>query len=439
MTHHSRETPHLTKVEPCIAKNFGYHEPIVTEGAIESGIEKKVLPLNGSTEPYEFIFESEDEFLCMNNLCMYLKCKIERSDGRDIPAFTKKDSRVSVVNNTLHSIWSDIETRVNNVPINPSSAYNIPYKSFLENVLSMEDGESNFLSCSNWAMDSPELGDTNKSANAGFRKREAFIRRGNSYTFDMTGPICADFLRADNYLAPGNRLTLRFNRASSAFTILTDGVEQYDIAILDFYILANYVTLYDNINIIKPTEKQRYAFSYTEVKEYPLSVGVQQWKSSLITSSNLPKQMIFGFVATEAQVGSQKRNPFYFQHFNIKNIAVQVNGMRFPQESLKPDFGKGLFMREYNHLLMNTGKFRVNHGNSISPELFENGLTLFAMDFSPDLCHRFHRHAGKTGSLELDLQWKNALTEGVTIIVFSIYDNVLELEQSGGFPHINTI
>ena len=141
---------------------------------------------------------------------------------------------------------------------------------------------------------------------------------------------------------------------------------------------------------------------------------------------------------TSSSVGEYHKNPFDFQHFGLNRIALKVNAIRVPEEPLQPSFDDKLYMREYVHVLMNTGKWRSEVGNSITPANFARGCTLIPFDLTPDACSSYHTHGGKEGVVELELGWKTALTEQITVFILTCKDQIVTIDPSTmGAPSFN--
>ena len=181
----------------------------------------------------------------------------------------------------------------------------------------------------------------------------------------------------------------------------------------------------------RPDDIQRYLTGYGEVHSYALVTGISRKSIQVYASGVLPKQIVVGMVRTSAFVGNYHANPFDFQSFGLNRIALKVNGVRTPQEPLEPDFEKGHIQREFVHMLMNTGKWRTEVGNSITPLNFAGGVTLFPFDLTPDSCGSFHLHAGKEGVTEVELSWAEPLDEQVTVLIFTCKDQVVTLDPKG--------
>ena len=84
-------------------------------------------------------------------------------------------------------------------------------------------------------------------------------------------------------------------------------------------------------------------------------------------------------------------------------------------------------MREYFHLFVNTGATLPHRGMLISPEDFCKTHTIWVFDLSHDGCNRTHLHKAQSGTLELDIAWKNPLKEAVTLIIYCSYDQLIEV------------
>ena len=61
--------------------------------------------------------------------------------------------------------------------------------------------------------------------------------------------------------------------------------------------------------------------------------------------------------------GNYKKNPFNFQHYNLTQIGISVNGEKAPFKPLKRNFDEKRFATAYSTLFSGTGKL---HGNSRS-------------------------------------------------------------------------
>lgn len=412
---------------PGIAPHFNYHTPIDVEASQVSSFEDTVIPTNGmSCEPYDFVFEPmADYFLDMGSLKMYCRLKVTALDGT---ALALDQADVWPANNLLNTLWSNVTTRVNNVLLHPSGAPHHPYKSIVENLLSVEDSKSSYLSSSLYT-------DGEASMKTAFGK----LCVGS---FDLCGPISVDILRANNHLAPNNKLVLTFTRSKDAFSLIrgTGNQTDYKITIEHLSLHANRIRLHPKIyqQVLGKPGPQIYLTSHTETKLYPLAANINSWNIRAYSGNTLPHMLVVGLVDTASLEGSMDTNPFKFEHKTLNHICLKINGVRTPQDALKPDFVNNNYYQSLVHLFQNTGKYRVDSGNAITPQRFRDDCMLIPFDLSPDRCNNFHRHVAKQGAIELELGWATALAAPLTVVVVSVFNQVLQLDGES-VPPVSTL
>ncbi len=67
----------------------------------------------------------------------------------------------------------------------------------------------------------------------------------------------------------------------------------------------------------------------------------------------------------------------------------------------------------------------------INLEMYKNNTSLFAYDLTPDLCNSYHNHIENSGFINLELQFKTALTENITLIVFATFNKTVKIDAAG--------
>jgi len=429
--------------KPTISESFKYHEPVHIERTQENFIECKIEPTDSlEVSPYEFVISPvSDTFLVLNNMTMYVKFKVRRGNGDGMVAGT---DAVAPCNNLLSSMWKNIECKVNNSIIGVEASKEIAYKSMLETLLSYEDVYKQHIYTSLFHKDTAgEMetmlvggggGDNEPTVNKGFHRR--YFQTFASIDMEMCGPICVDFLRSDNHLAPGNTLTLTFEKANDAFLLSTTqpGI-RYKIEILELAIYCRRVQMGESaINkLVDPRRHQRYLTSYTEIKPYSIIAGVRIFNERIFDREVIPKQVIVAMVDSSTRVGAYDSNPFNFKHYGLNSINLKLNDELIPTNPLKPDFDKKLVMREYHHLFANTGKMlSSSRGMIIGLEDFLDGYSIFPFDLTPDRCNSFHTHVGKVGNLDLQMSWKTPLAKGVDVLVYFSMDQIITINPISG-------
>ena len=406
-----------------LAPNYAYHDAVEIEGGEISNFVDRVIPLNGlSSDPYEFIFDTmADFFVDLSSIIMYVRMALVKEDDGSTPG--AKDNDLTLCDNLINALWRGVDTKLNDVVIHPESATLQGYRAQIEYLLSVEKGITHSFTAGGF-------GQTEANRKAHFGKVQL-------KEFDICGPIALDILRSGNHLAPGHKLSLTFHRADHQFVLINSKTEtptKYRLVIKDIYMEANRIRLLPEVASTLLSGPQNYQLTHTELKDYPLPTGQKSWNIKVYAGGVLPHQVVLGFVSTAAFTGGYKENPFKFDNFGLNHACLRVNGVRVPQDPLKPEFDKNLFARELLHVYQNTGKFRNNTGNYIDAGSFKSGACLIPFDLTPDQCNNAHKHASMQGSLDVELGWAESLSENVTIIVLSVFNQVIQFAEPGAPP-----
>lgn len=404
---------------------FDYDEKILVERMQRERIDSCIQPIGGvvGDGPYEFALEPvANTFLLTPHCYLYIKCKVVRENGTDLQA----TDDVSTANLLGTALWEHTETYLNDYNISGASSTNTNIKGAVETFLSYDtDAMNTHLQAEHFSMDSAGHYEnfTENGENSGYIDRGNICAR--SAEFDFTSRITSDFVSTSNLLGPGNKLSFKFYRARDSFLLCAQtNLTRYKLLIIDLKLHYTRVRLDDSVKI--PRE-ERYLMTKTLLKRFHVPRNQTSFTEHLITGGRMPRMVILFQMATSAVEGMYSRNPFYFRHYNVNRLSLAVNGRSVPSQALTPNFQSNppRVAREYLHMFLNTGAYRINRGNCISLKQFQNGLTLFPFDLSPDLCNGLHVHEGRDGHIGIELTWAEPLAESVTVFAYCAFDVVL--------------
>ena len=120
--------------------------------AVEEGqwIEYNPVSSISSSAPIEFtVTGSGDEYIDLNKTLLEVKAVIKQADGQQTP----KTSHIAPINNTLQSLFSQVDVSLNDVPVS-SSTTTYPYRAYIENHLNYgSDAKDSRLSAGLYFMD----------------------------------------------------------------------------------------------------------------------------------------------------------------------------------------------------------------------------------------------------------------------------------------------
>ena len=127
--------------------------------------------------------------------------------------------------------------------------------------------------------------------------------------------------------------------------------------------------------------------------------------------------------------GNYKNNPFNFQHYNLTQIGISVNGEEVPFKPLKLNFDEKLFVTAYSTLFSGTGKLHGNSGSIIKREDYSEEYTIIVADLTPiEIGDNFDLK--EKGTLSIYLVFKSPLTATINVLVHAEYDSVIEIDSN---------
>ncbi|XP_055344937.1 uncharacterized protein F54H12.2-like [Paramacrobiotus metropolitanus] len=158
--------------------------------------------------------------------------------------------------------------------------------------------------------------------------------------------------------------------------------------------------------LLKKTVKYHIERVVMRVSDIP-----QRTQSTVISNlqiGQIPKVVFIGFVDSEDFHGSQKKNPFNFQHFNITQISVEVDGQSYPTKPYTADFAHNLSLECYDGLLDTLGhRPSLQGGLPFNRTQYNDGYTIFGFDLTPGHTGRGPLTLIKQGNLSVSVSLAN--------------------------------
>jgi len=144
----------------------------------------------------------------------------------------------------------------------------------------------------------------------------------------------------------------------------------------------------------------------------------------------IPSRLVIGLVSNQAFNGHAESNPFNFQHFNLNEIALYLDGQQqHAIRLIQLDYERGLYIRAYDSMFAGTGKLCKDEGLYINRNDYANGYALYVFDLSADLGEDDHFGLVRQGSVRLALKFAAALAATVTVIAYSEFENIIEVDR----------
>ena len=422
------------KISECFSGNF--HEIL--------------YPLNYSSKqgPWQYHSPQDDKhFIDLNTLTWNGKIRVINKKDPSTPVITAngtKDITCSVVNNFIHSTVSKITYKLNDFQMGDSAPKSYSYRAYMDNLLSFSKGaKEQSLKYHGFEQDTPgSFENVHKlkvsNENIGFKKRSELFCTPNYFHFSVKLRI--DLANIDQFLQPGVQLRFEIERNSDAFALLSDVGDDvtFEFEIKDSTIefdkmipTPEYLNHFET-NILQ--EPLIYSYDKSQIHYFPYTANVNDLSIySMFHTDKLPSYLVFGLVDNDAFDGSVSKNPYNFQHFNLKEFYLLVNGISVPTQPVKLDITSMDYHQTYVNEFLDKLKLKnSNDSIGISADDWINGSFFWIVDLNVDKCCNFHEHNSKGGTIHLKLQTKTALPKTTRLIVYSTSRERMSIDHNTG-------
>jgi hypothetical protein len=309
------------------------------------------------------------------------------------------------VNLTLQSLFDQIDVYLQDRLISRTELY--PYKSIFDTLLNTNEDELKskmrtqmFYLDTKGAMEQTTPDHT--PINMGLILRNNLVKDGE--IAELIGPLYVDVLHQDNMLLDKVNVKLKLYQSSNAFRLLSTNTNAL-LEIIDAKLLVYYAKIKEAI----PSSLQ-YNFMQSEMYSRTLMAGSQNVRLDNLFQRCIPQRMIIALVNSNGEMGDLEKNPFNFQHFNLKYINVVVNG-----KPLEMDFEKGQFYMAYLTL------FDSGCPCLITPEMYKDGHTLYQF---------FPPHTKDGGNVRFEMQFSQPLAATTTLIIYSSFPKSFKINAN---------
>lgn len=409
-----------------------------------------VRPLNYSDSkgPHSFEFPADPtHFTDLTSIVLEGKIRVKNKADHQTAIFntpandinTRCD--VSTINNIIHSLYSVINYKIQDVEMGDSTSYSYPYKAYLENSLSYDSNcKKEQLTLHGYYDDTvKKFNDVNNliaaNENDGYAKRANVYCVGQFVRFRIK--LHVDLATVDQYLQPNISLRFKLTRSDDTFCLLSNNARvNWEIEISEL-----------QLGVRKLTPKQSYLTKFYKALAkspliYDIDRNIVKFFShptgsmdlsvyNLFSSEKLPTLIFIGIVKEKALNGNLSENPFFFNHFDTKEVYLDINGVPFPINKYKLDITGGDYQHIYARFLESVGIWNKNSSIGVNSEKWLNDFFIIGFDLNYDHCYNFHKHEYKSGVINLNLKLNTALTEGVSLVIYASYRDAFSINLNG--------
>jgi hypothetical protein len=412
--------------------------------SIESTRSYEVRPVSqlNTGGHYEFIIHNAaNEYVRPDDITLSATMRVNLLKRGSTP--TIDDWKLlSLSNNFLNSLWSQVDLIIGDVQIT-QSLQTYPYKSYIDLILgAKKDSIRSFLHLSGFYKD-----DLSTYPNALNETRQNHIKPKSTATdltkgevFQMEGKLHLDFHFQPKAILGATTIKIKLVPNKPDFYFMTTAADlSPTIEFLDLHLNVVKSKVSNDIVSAHSAALQvspaRYPIRRCEVRTATIDAGVTSKFLENSLNGQMPRRIFFALSTNGAYTGSLSKNPYYFYHNHLKSIACYINGEQYPYaRAYTPNFFNGQVLREYLSLIKVANQFNNDVRTCIEYDDFKKGYTFYGFDLSQDNSDGYYSsgyvNMPRDGVLRFALEFATATTETLNAIIYCEFDNQINILEN---------
>ncbi len=397
--------------------------------------------INPDSGPINFSIKEANDYLDLFN--SYLKVTVQVVDTRPNHGQLNRNCEVALSNNTLHTLFKAVTLQLGNQVVSHNNN-DYPYRAYIETLLSFGDeAKKSYLQAEGYYPDTPGQFNTRGAANHGYTARKGLVQE--SKVVELIGKLHLDFFNQPLYLLNNTEVRLTLERNKDEFVLhgnLPDGgagaaahaQATFGLKVLSASLIIRHIVpvpsiVMNHAKLLSQAQSAKYPIRRVVPTSYTINRGSRNDLKTGLFTGQLPHRITIGIVNNEAYNGSLELNPFNFHHYNLESIQLQVGSKHVPATPLKLDYQQDAFLEGYFSIFNQTGQYGSDEGNGISRSAYPHGNALYCFNLSKDLnIEDDHFNPTNQGSIAVDLVFREALPETVSVIAIGEFDNTIEID-----------
>jgi hypothetical protein len=375
--------------------------------------------------PLEFDIKPSSMYTDLGDTRLYLRCKVVKQDGSSVlPA-----EDVTVCNMFMNALIHRLDVYVGDKLITQSGGF-YPWKSTIETILNFgTDAKTSQLASVMYHKD------TTGQVNLGAAKRKQLTM--GSKGFELFGPLHVDFFFQDKYLLNNVPMRVKITRTAPAFHLVSTSADACKVEITEAVLWVRRIQVAPAVEMAHSKalisgKNAVYPIRRGEVEVMAIPPNQTTVSRDNLFMSRLPKKVIIAMVDNERFNGIIGGSPFEFNHFDLGNIELSIDGENVCGTPLSLDFNDQKYMRAYMGMFHAFNKSYTDNGSDITYDNFKEGYALMCFDLTADGCGTGNNHLELTrqGNLRFKMQFNTPLARTMNVVVYGEFESILEITHS---------
>ncbi len=416
---------------PCTTSNLNLWEDVLVQSGIEESIYEECRP-NSSIEGqdvYEFdISGAGEDYADLSNSFLFVEFQVLKPAGGNL---TEGTDKVGIINNALHSLFSQVDCWLNETLITRNSNL-YSYKSYFEDLLSHGvEAQKSYLTAQGFFKQ-----DASKFEAA---DDPSFVTRfGKTVTgkkYQVMGRLHLDICQQNKAILNNVNIKIKLIKNKNSFALFngTSGDNaEHKIKITDMAFYIRKIRLSDDVKLahMKQLEKEpaRYHYKRVEMKSFTIPQNVSDINLEKVCDGKIPNKLFYGLVSNEAFNGDYHKNPYKFDNKGVNFVALYIDGKQVPANPFTPDYSNNKYVRPFYSLVEACGTLNSPFGNNLTYEDYKSSNNIYGHDLTPHLSEG-NIATRQKGNVRVNLKTSSQLSASQTVITYSEFDDTLLIDK----------
>lgn len=414
----------------------------------------------GKSSPQRVLFTYPNvgtDYIDLSRTELYLKLSIVQENNEETFVQTTDTNYALPIDLILQTMWENVIVKLNGQIVS-SSNNTYAYKSYIEYLLSTNESSKKYqASLMGGSMDTRFFDQTHPGKppiNKGLQTRFGWwkqIDRGGTRTaegsvkhfrtVEFIGKLFADICNQERYILNEVALEISLIPNSDAFRMMVFGDKSARLHIEDVKLNICHVALEPPLKmqidkILDPrtggnTLPALYPMGRVTVTPVQIPKNSFQMMKTDLWQGEVPSRVVVGLVESEAYEGSFKKNPFFFNHFNLSSITFKLGNEDVPTEPITVQLTESDYLMGLASLYRVSNRYLTDTDLGIGRDNYREGLTLFGFTIDPTAQEDLgQRGVPRRDLTTIALKFSRATPKDITVVIYATFHDEVSIDYA---------
>uniref|UniRef100_A0A914IC83 Uncharacterized protein n=1 Tax=Globodera rostochiensis TaxID=31243 RepID=A0A914IC83_GLORO len=256
-----------------------------------------------------------------------------------------------------------------------------------------------------------------------------------SKAYQTISKLSADIFNQDLYMISNVEIDIELALQSDDFMLHQEKEkDKFVLEISDCRLIVKTVDLMDGLSLDiarkLDVEPARFGIRKSFMKSLFITGGRYDFSANLFTEE-VPRRVIIGLVANQNYIGHKQKNPFFFNHHNVRDIELTASGRTYPQYPYNLDYKNNNYARAYHDAQEHLGLACTTESNGLSYSMFKTAFCLYVFQMTNSQEDSPGFELIKEGCTAVNIRFSEPVPpEGVTLIAYGEADGLILIDRN---------